>query len=58
MSTEQWGQVSRVLDFVMQQKDNKESPRAKGVAGEPERPKRKPKKEKEMPQGIEQLRSF
>jgi hypothetical protein len=47
MSSEQWGQVSRVLDFVMQQKDKTESPGAKGVVGEPEKPKRKPKKKDE-----------
>jgi hypothetical protein len=47
VSTEQWGQVSRILDFIMQQptKAIKESPGAVGIRGEVEKPKRKPKKE-------------
>jgi len=60
MSTEQWSQVSHVLDYIMQQptKPIKGNPGAAGVLGEPEKPKRKPKKEKDEPQAVEQLRLF
>jgi hypothetical protein len=46
MSTEQWRQTSRILHFIMQQnpKPIKESP---GVGGEPAKPKRTTKMNKE-----------
>ncbi len=54
MSTEQWSHVSRVIDFIMQQKP--ESPGAQGVRGQPEKPKKKKKPKVDQP--IEQLRLF
>ena len=60
MCIEQWSQVSHVLDYIMPQptKPINESPAAAGVLGEPEKPKRKPKKEKDKPQAVEQLQLF
>ncbi len=61
MSNEQWNQASHVLDYILAQltgKQIRESPGATGVSGEPEKPKKKPKKaEVEKPQA-EQLRMF
>ncbi len=59
MSTDEWGQVSRLIDYVLAQqpaKPIKESPGATAVRGEPPKPQRKPKKSKEQPS--EQLRLF
>lgn len=61
MSTEQWNQVSHVLDYIMAQptgKPTKESSASYGIRGEPEQPKRKPKTEKPKEQQAEQLRLF
>ncbi len=58
MSTDDWGQVSRLIDYVMQQPSGKlikESPAIYGIRGEPEKPKRKPKTKEQPP---EQLRLF
>ncbi len=57
---DQWGRISRTLDFILKQqptKTIKESPAGYGIKGEPEQPKRKPKKEKQQP-AAEQLRLF
>ena len=59
MSIDDWGQISRLIDFVMAQpggKPIKESPAIYSIKGEPEKPPRKPKKGKEQPP--EQLRLF
>lgn len=56
---DQWGRISRTLDFILKQqptKTIKESPAVYGIRGEAEKPQRKPKKKKEQP--AEQLRLF
>ena len=53
MSSEQWNQVSRVIDFIMQQPNGG----AVAVKGEPPKKQRKPKKPKQKPPA-EQLRMF
>lgn len=58
MSSEQWYQVSHVLDYIMAQQPTKvikESPGVIAIRGEAPQPARKPKK-KEQP--AEQLRMF
>ncbi len=60
LSFEQWGRISRTLDFILKQqptKTIKESPASYGIQGEPEQLKRKPKKQKKE-QPAEQLRLF
>ncbi len=57
---DQWGRISRTLDFILKQQPTttiKESPAGYGIKGEPEQPKRKPKKQKQE-QPAEQLRLF
>ena len=49
MSTDQWQQVSQIIDYIMAQpnKPIKESPSTYSIKGEPEKPKKKQvKKEK------------
>ena len=61
MSSEQWNQASHVLDFILAQptgKPIKESPASYGIRGQPEQPKRKPKKEKPKELAADQLRMF
>jgi hypothetical protein len=53
MSQDEWKAVSRTLDFIMAQQPTKESPGVTAVRGEAPKPVRKPKKEKERPQGVE-----
>ncbi len=54
MSTEQWSQISRILDYIMQQPTGS----SQGGKGEPEKKPRKAKKEKPKEQPAEQLRLF
>ena len=56
MSTEQWQQVSRVLDFILAQKV-KEEPGMYSIKERPLKPKNKQKRPKPEPQA-EQLRLF
>lgn len=56
---DQWGRISRTLDFILKQEPTKvikESPGSFGVRGEPYKPARKPRKGKEQP--VEQLKLF
>jgi len=58
MSTDEWRQVSRLIDYVMAQpsgKAIKESPGVTAIRGEALKPKRKPKTKEQPP---EQLRLF
>ena len=59
MSTDEWRQISRLIDYVMAQpsgKAIKESPGVTAVRGEPPRKTKRPKSKKEQPP--EQLRLF
>jgi hypothetical protein len=59
VSKDEWQAVSRTIDFIMAQptgKPIKESPGVTAIRGEPPKPQRKPKKQKEQP--AEQLRLF
>jgi hypothetical protein len=60
MSPTEWQAISRTIDFILTQptsKPIKESPASYGIRGEPEQPKRRPKKSKPEPKA-EQLRLF
>jgi hypothetical protein len=54
VSTERWLQISRVLDYIMQQPTGS----SQAVKGEPENKPRKAKKEKPREQQAKQLRLF
>jgi hypothetical protein len=60
LNFEKWKRISKTLDYILsQQTENptKESPASYSIRGEPERPKRNPRKEKKGPPA-EQLRMF
>lgn len=57
ITTDEWAQVSQVLDYLLSQPTN-ESLGAEGVRGEPEKPRQKTKRQNPKEQPAEQLRLF